>query len=175
MANICSATLAGIELGCESNIGGIRRLWLANYHDVTVTSDAGVVTNLAMKTEVKFKPYELWRNLSDFSFTQADSTNGNVSFDVTLNAIFPRMNKEKRVEMEAITKAPLMAIVQDSNGLYWVLGTDEGLRSNGSTGQTGVAKSDSNQYQMVLTESAGYTPMPVEEDVVKEVVEQLGA
>lgn len=171
---ICSETLSGIVLDCSSNVGGIRRLYLLNYSDldqVSVNGTDGTVTQITTKGTAKFKSYELFRNLSNFEFTQADSSAGNFSFDVTLNAVFPKMDAKKRLEVEAVSKAPLVAIVQDSNNVYWLLGDDDGLRSSGSTGTTGTAKSDVNQYTFVLTENSGHSPLVISEDAITGIVD----
>ena len=59
----CSQTLSGIPASCETNVGGIREVYICNFDDVTAVTisktdgTAGMVTEITMDTTKKFKKY----------------------------------------------------------------------------------------------------------------------
>ena len=53
----CSQTLNGIAAACETNVGGIREVYIANYDDVTaieVDETSNMIDTITMETGKKF-------------------------------------------------------------------------------------------------------------------------
>lgn len=168
----CPITLAGINLDCENNKGGIKRAFIAPYGDVTATITEGKVTGFTMTDGAKFKTYQFRKNTGSMTSTlTADETNGLNYVTTELSLVFTKMDTAKRLEMAALSLGQLAVIVEDANGIYWYLTPDDYASASAGTGETGTAKGDRNAYTLTLSvENDGY-PMEVEATAITEVIE----
>lgn len=168
----CPITLAGINLDCENNKGGIKRAFIAPYGDVTATISEGKVTGFTMADGAKFKTYQFRKNTGSMTSTlTADETNGLNYVTTELSLVFTKMDTAKRLEMSALSLGQLAVIVEDANGIYWYLTPDDYASASAGTGETGTAKGDRNAYTLTLSvENDGY-PMEVEATAIAEVIE----
>lgn len=158
----CSQTLAGIARDCLTNMGGIKRVLLANQSDVaSITETSNKVTGITMESGKKFLEYNFRPGTgsmsSEYQFSD-DNTPVGVRTDLTM--IFSRMETAKRVEVTAMAQADLYAIVEDNNGLYWLLGRDEPLSISAGNGGTGTARTERNGYTVTLSDNS--LEMPIE-------------
>lgn len=158
----CSQTLAGIARDCLTNMGGIKRVLLANQSDVaSITETSNKVTAITMAASKKFLEYNFRPGTgsmsSEYQFSD-DNTPVGVRTDLTM--IFSRMETAKRVEVTAMAQADLYAIVEDNNGLYWLLGRDEPLSISAGNGGTGTARTERNGYTVTLSDNS--IEMPIE-------------
>lgn len=168
----CPITLAGINLDCSNNKGGIKRAFIAPYGDVTANVVEGMVTGFTMAEGAKFKTYQFRKNTGSMTSTlTADETNGLNYVTTELSLVFTKMDTAKRLEMAALSLGQLAVIVEDANGIYWYLTPDDYASASAGTGETGTAKGDRNAYTLTLTvENDGY-PMEVEATAITEVIE----
>lgn len=168
----CPITLAGINLDCSNNKGGIKRAFIAPYGDVTATTSEGKVTGFTMAEGAKFKTYQFRKNTGSMTSTlTADETNGLNYVTTELSLVFTKMDTAKRLEMAALSLGQLAVIVEDANGIYWYLTPDDYASASAGTGETGTAKGDRNAYTLTLSvENDGY-PMEVEATAITEVIE----
>lgn len=157
----CSVTLANYSLGeCYSSKGGIVTVWVGVYQDnaFDITS-AGTVSDFA--SGVTWYKQELRRNTGSMTSTfNYDEVNGS-SF-VQTDAVFQygKMDKENRIQMNALSKGDLIAVVKDSNNNYYALGTEEAVKATAGTGQTGTNRSDGNYYEITLSDyRSDYPPI----------------
>ena len=54
----CSQTLNGIAAACETNVGGIREVFIANYDDVSAVEldeSSNMIKTISMVDSAKFK------------------------------------------------------------------------------------------------------------------------
>ena len=157
----CPITLAGIQLSCESSVGGLKTIYLVqsdDVTDVTLNEEGTMISNITLKSPAKWLEYQFRRGTSSFTSTlSADETTGNnfVSSEITL--VFTKMDTAKRIEVAGMAIGQLACVVLDSNGHFWFLGKDDYVSSSAGTGQTGTAKGDQNAYNITLsTESESY-------------------
>ena len=152
----CPQTLAGIALECTTSQGGIKAVWIADYNDVTASTVSDMIDTIEGLD--KFKKFEFRRGTSTMTHTlTADETTGVNYVTTELSLVFTRMDTQKRIEMAALSVGQLAAIVLDSNGVYWFLGSDDYVSASAGGGETGTAKGDRNAYTITLkTESATY-------------------
>lgn len=171
MATCKSATLSGLAFDCEGSKGGIKAVWLAPYvesNKPTVTDN--VITEIPGKND--FKKYYFRKNTATMTSTlTVDDQNGVHYVDTELQLTFTRMEAAKRVEIEAMCLADMVAIVADSNGEYWYFGYDEPVAANGGTGQTGQAKGDGNFYQITLKDESNAYPYPISKTLVTDLAD----
>lgn len=168
----CSQTLAGIARDCVANIGGIKRVLLANQSDVTtitVTSDkVSAITMAASKT---FKEYLFRPGTGSMSSNyQVNAENGVAYVQTDLVMVFNRMETAKRVEIVALAQADLYAIVEDMNGKFWLLGYDEPLVISAGDGLTGTARTDRNGYSITLQDNSKELPYEVADSIISGIL-----
>ena len=141
----CSQTLASYQLSdCFSSRGGIKAVWVANYVENGYTlSSAGTVT--AFNTGVTWYKQELNRNLASLTSTYNYDDNSRSSY-VSTEATWQylKMQKESRLQMNALAKSDLMVVVEDANGTYFALGVQEPVKVTTGTGESGTDRGDRN-------------------------------
>ena len=166
---ICNALTAAISKSCDNSLGGIKRMFIANWENVSsYTETAGEITAITMAGGAKFYEFAFNKNTSNAEETIAvDFAAGNSLVTQTVNLILTRRDKLKR---EAIVKLAsgqqrLAIIFQDSNGLYWFQGLTDGAYLTGLAGGTGVNKTDRNSYDLTFTAEEP-KPMPEVDDAI---------
>lgn len=169
----CLQTLAGITLDCSQNMGGIKRCFIANWADIDkITADTDKVTAITMKDGAKFKAYQFRRGTSSMtSELTADETNGLNFVTTTLSLVFTKQETAKRVEMSALAISQLAVIVEDNNGIYWLLTKDDYASASAGTAESGTAKTDRNAYTLTLSTENNTYPFEVDGAIIEELVE----
>ena len=168
----CSQTLSGIAKDCLNSLGGIKRVLLANYADVTtVTVTSDKVSAITMDTGKKFKEYLFRPGTGSMSSNyQVSAENGVAYVQTDLVMVFNRMETTKRVEIVALAQADLCAIVEDNNGKFWLLGYDEPLVISAGDGLTGTARTDRNGYSVTLQDNSKELPFEVDASVITSIL-----
>ena len=156
----CS-TISGITYSlCESNMGGVKAIYLANREDVTAIqtgTDASItgtcITGITMASGKTFQEFTVKKNTC--SMTSTLNVGDNSTYVSTeLAIVLRRMDSAKRMAMNALILGECYAIVVDANNIAWLLGFDEAVTCSAGTGETGTAKSDANQYTLNLTDES---------------------
>lgn len=170
----CTQTLGGLLMDCETSLGGIKRVYIAKYEDVgeIVPSEGGMVTSIPMLNSTKFKAYNFRKQTGSMTSTlTVDETAGvnYVSTEVVL--VFTKMETKKRLEMSALALGQLAVIVEDSNGKYWYLGSDDYVSASAGAANTGTNKGDANSYTITLKDESDTFPYEVSKEAVEAVIE----
>lgn len=164
----CSQTLSGITKDCNGNLGGIKRVLIANADDVasvTITSDE--VSAITMSGGAVFHEYAFRPNTSSMTSTwQVNNENGTNYVQTLLSMVFNRMETTKRVAIMALAQADVVAIVEDNNGQYWYLGYDSPMFINAGDGPTGTAYADRNGYSITLEDDSKELPYMVDDSII---------
>ena len=168
----CSQTLSGLAKDCNSNLGGIVEVYLANFEDVTAkTITDGKISGITMASGATFKKYSFPKNTGSLTSTISvgDGDNKSVATDLVMQ--FTRMETTKRVEVVAMAMSDLVAIVKDKNGIYWFLGYDDPVTiADGSNGQTGTQRSDLNRYEVTLHDERAEFPYEVDSAIISNLL-----
>ena len=157
----CSQTLSSYSLSdCFSSRGGIKAIWVAPYVENGFTiGESGTVTGFS--TGVTWYKQELYRNLASLTSTYNydDSTRAsNVLTEATWQYL--KMQKESRLQMNALSKSDLMAVAEDANGTYFALGVQEPVKVTTGTGSTGTDRGDRNAYEVTVSDyNEDYPPI----------------
>lgn len=160
----CSQTIKGYIRGCETSMGGVKEIYLANWTKdtfavATSQTSGDTVTIASGATSVDWYKYDIRKNTANFTSTlNIDDANGVNYISTELNLVFTKMETLKRMEMAALVLGDFMAIVVDANGIAWALGKDAPMIATAGTGETGTAKSDGNKYNLTLTDESLYWP-----------------
>lgn len=153
---ICNALNANVTKSCENNVGGVNKIYIADFANVTGHTIAGTpeeITAITLAASTYFYEFQFNRNTSSFDeATKIDLNSGSTYFEQTVNLMLNRRDKTKRDAIEKLVagQKQLAVIVLDSNGVYWFIGLGNGAYATEITGGTGIAKADKNGYSIKL-------------------------
>lgn len=171
----CNQTLNGIARDCESNVGGVKRIFIAIYDDVTAkTLDAagGVITAITMATGKKFKEFHQRREVANAVSTPQFNQAGEYAGEQTiLQTAFNRQDATKRAQVAALSVSDLVVIYEDQNGKFWYLGYDNPVTRSGGTAETGTAVADTNRYGVELRDDSRQLPYEVSAEIIDGLVD----
>lgn len=171
----CSQVLNGIAADCQTNVGGVREVYIANYGDVTaVTLDetSNMIKTITMVDTAKFKKYAFKKNTSSMTSTlNVDPANGVNFVQTDLTVVFAKQETVKRMEIAKLSLGELRVIVLDANGKYWFLGKEEFVSATSGTAETGTNRQDGNRYSIVLTDYSSSYPYEVDPSIITDIVE----
>lgn len=170
-----SLTLSGLPQNCDANIGGVKKIYIANRDDVTdiaVDDTSHKVSTITMAETKKFVSYGFKKGAASFTSTATiDNANG-VFFVTTVVSIdFAKMETQKRIEMQALSLNDMIVLVVDANDKIWLLGKDEYVYATAGTGETGAARTDANKYHIELTDESSEYPYEVDPTAITDIVE----
>lgn len=148
----CVSFSGGISLNCENNIGGLSKVYLTDFDNVSgITESGGTVSAITMAGSTKFYEFEFNRNSATYNEDLVKSVEaGSALFEQTLTLTIPRRDVAKRNTLKLLTQRDLAVIIKDSNGLYWYPGQVEGMYLSESTSTSGTAKADGSNYILTL-------------------------
>lgn len=169
----CSQTLVGIPYDCDTNVGGIKEAYLTNYADgifAVGTNASGDTEITGVTSGATFHRFQFRKGTGSMTSTlnvdEAAGTNF-VQTDVVLQ--FSRMETMKRTAVAALALGGLAGIVVDCNGKKWAIGVDEPVNASAGSGNSGTARTDSNNYQITLTDIFKTFPYEVTEDAFNSI------
>ena len=171
----CSQLLNGIAADCQTNVGGVREVYIANYSDVTtieVDETSNMIKTITMSDTAKFKKYAFKKNTSSMTSTlNVDPANGINFVQTDLSLVFAKQETVKRMEIAKLSLGELRVIVLDANGKYWFLGKEEFVSATSGTAETGTNRQDGNRYSIVLTDYSSSYPYEVDPSIITDIVE----
>ena len=170
----CSQVLNGIAADCQTNVGGVREVYIANYGDVsavTLDETSNMIKTITMVDSAKFKKYAFKKNTSSMTSTlNVDPANGINFVQTDLSLVFAKQETVKRMEIAKLSLGELRVIVLDANGKYWFLGKEEFVSATAGTAETGTNRTDGNKYTITLTDYSASYPYEVDPTIVAELI-----
>lgn len=150
----CALT-QGYTLDCKDSLGGIKAVWfIATGNVSSITEASGVVSAITKASGKVFYKYELVKNTGSVTETITTSVeNGTVFYAQELSIVLNKLQANTRNEILLLAKNYLLAVVQDANDKYWLLGKVQGLDLTGGTSATGTAQGDRSGYTLTFTGS----------------------
>lgn len=146
----CALT-QGFVLDCKESVGGIKSVRFVEFDNVASIAYAAGVATLTMVASKKFWKYAQVRETSSFTETiTANVQNGTIFYQQELTAILNKLAAATRNEILLLAKNRLMAIVEDMNGAFWLLGAKNGIDITGGNSATGTASGDRNGYTLTF-------------------------
>lgn len=171
----CSQVLNGIAADCQTNVGGVREVYIANYGDVTtieLDEVSNMIKTITMADTAKFKKYAFKKNTSSMTSTlNVDPANGVNFVQTDLTVVFAKQETVKRMEIAKLSLGELRVIVLDANGKYWFLGQEEFVSATSGSAETGTNRTDGNRYQIVLSDYSSSYPYEVDPSIISGIVE----
>lgn len=148
----CNLTSA-IALDCIDSIGGVKTLYISANTDLgtPVVGVTGYITSLVGATGT-FYEYAVPKDTSSFNETfTVSNTNSSVFYQQDVVANLPKLSSEKRNQLLLLCKnRDLKVVVEDNNGLYWLVGQTRGAVVSAGTSSTGTAVGDLNGYTVTV-------------------------
>lgn len=157
--SICNALTSGLSKSCSTNSGGVNRLWITDYANVsaytyaTASGSTGQWVDTISMTS-SFWEFQTNKNVNNFTESVSiDMTAGTTFFNQVVTMVLTRRESAKRDAIEKLVdgQKQLLLIVLDSNGNYWLFGQDEGAYVTAIEGGSGTAKADANGYTVTFT------------------------
>lgn len=159
----CDLLTGGIDLSCDNNVGGIKKIRFtekSNVSSITLTSDEISAFNMAGSPPAKFYNFQFNKNTS--SYTQEisyDQATGRKLTTITINLVLNRREKAKRDKLLLLGQLKdMVAIITDNNDINWYAGETFGINLTTEGGGSGVTKTDANQYVVTFV---GEEPKPM--------------
>lgn len=172
MAN-CTQTFAGIQTDCNSNIGGVRSVYICPYlDDLTLElNKQKEVTKINATSIPQFKLFRFRKgNASMTSNLTADATTG-VSYVTTeLSMTFSKMTTGRKSELNNLCKGKVQVIVEDENGKFYFLGADSYVSASAGSAQTGAQRGDNNSLSITLKDESNEFPYLMTKGAVMSVM-----
>jgi hypothetical protein len=144
---------ASIELGCAANVGGLSKIYVVAGSITGTTYDADGALTAATGTG-NIYTFHLQKQTSSMVETfQISLENGTTYFEQAVNAVFNKMDQDKRNQLKLLSRnRQIVLFAEDNNGTFWYLGSDfnGGYLSAGS-GESGTAFGDRNGYSVTIT------------------------
>lgn len=153
MALSSCALSSGYSLDCRDSIGGIKSVYFAVFENVSgVTESSGTATAIAKANGGRFYKFNLTRATGFWNEVYTDDSATGTSYQVqNLTIILNKMMAATSVQIKTLAQNRLMAVVEDRNGKYWLLGQESGLERAGGQAGSGTAAGDRNGYELNFT------------------------
>ena len=153
MSATCNLT-AAIALDCLDSIGGVKTLWVSsNFDPGTIVAGATAgITSLVGATGTFFE-IAVAKDVASITETfNISNTNGTAFWqqEVTIPVQHLSSAKRQQIQLLAYNRASRV-VVEDNNGIYWLVGATRGCVIASGTTTTGTAVGDASQYSFVLS------------------------
>jgi len=148
----CISFSGGITNDCSLNMGGVTKLYLTDFDNITtITSAGGTVSAIGLTSGTYFYEFTFNRNSATFTEDLVKSVEaGSALFDQKVVVTIPRRDRAKRDTLALLTTRDLAVVIKDSNGIYWLAGEVEGCYLSTQASTSGTAKADGSNYVLTL-------------------------
>ena len=173
----CNLT-TGFTLGCNDSIGGVKKIYIGAFNQLTYTI-GGTPVEVTAGTGTVYT-YEPLKNSASATFNPTVSLeNGTIFYTHSVSLSLKNITANKREEIESLAKARVGLFVELNSGEILAFGTTNGMHMTAGTFQTGAAFGDLQGYQLTFTsdeptqpytlndvdmDNAGYTVSPTTEN-----------
>ena len=147
---------AGRLVECRDAIGGIKRIYLANFVE-DYAFELGTV-DTATQNQIDTLPntvvyeYDLRPDLSGLTVNiGADAATGTTSFEQVLAFTLQKVKVKDAWQIQAMAQGQVMAFVLDNNDEVWACGMRHGLDVTAGVVQTGATRTELTGINLTLT------------------------
>lgn len=162
MANCLFNTGIGVTCDTLRKPGGLfKDAWGFNLSDLTSPLPvdlAQYVTNIPLATYRGLYKFSSTKFSHDFTWTEQKSDGGNPSYVQTLTLRLFNSTPTDDAAIEDLSLADSVWIVKTNAGEYLILGAENGLGSEGSTGGSGRQSIDATTSQIILVGTERFLP-----------------
>lgn len=170
----CGITLNGIDFGCRDSVGGINRIWLADWNTAAPSISQGRYTATMTNDDSDHTPvFKLFRirvgNGSMESTLASSEANGTTSVTTDLNMKFTKLSEDNRAEIAEILKGNLAAIIETNAGEYYGLGAKHPVTLTAGTVTAGTAMEDFAGYDITIQDYDSTLPYLLDESLIADL------
>lgn len=129
--------------GCTSGMAGVKSFYVAQTRSVfSITRSNGIITGLVMNAGNYFYKYQCQRNTG--AFNESYEWKRDIGLRVnnqTATMVVNGMNVSMREELFNLTRYPVLLIIEDRTGAFWLMGETGGCyvdKIDASVGQNGT-------------------------------------
>lgn len=131
-------------VGCKTGAGGIRRVLITEFENVTAyTIAANVITGITKPVGKVFREYLLDKEMGSFSdngtHTLASGTN---SYAPTIDFTIKSLTTSVKNEIKLLSQNTLLMICESRDGTYWLFGKVNGMDLLTWSAESGKALTD---------------------------------
>lgn len=170
MACNCNLMNGGIAKFCGTNIGGISKMYITDFCNITSFTDSspvGQISAITMVGATVYYEFEFNRGTSTWTEANAnDPVTGTTVWTQTATLVLNKRERTKREALALMLQKELSVIVKDNNGQYWILGKESGVWATAIEAVVGTAKTDPNRYTVTLVAEEPTEAYPVDEAAV---------
>jgi len=145
---------SGITSACEGfNFGGVSKVWLGNYDDLSGVTKSTTGNTVGQVTAFSAQLYEFEAVLDTSSLVESLTRAGSSLFvKATLTFQVSTPTQAKVNLLNDLVQSWLFAVIKISNGTYFMVGdTGRGLRAiDGTQFTTGAAQADATGITVIL-------------------------
>ena len=155
---------AGVDVNCDDlrKPGGLsREAWGFNLSDLRTPIPvdlATYITNLDLTTYQGLYKFSGTKFSHEFTWTEQTSDGGNKSYQQSLTLRLFNSNPTDDAAIEDLGVADTVFVVRTNAGEFLILGAENGLTSDGSTGGAGRQAVDATTSQIVLVGTERFLP-----------------
>lgn len=166
---------AGFDKVCAPNAGGVKTLWLANRKDIAsagFTLASGEYSAVTMESAKVFFKFEFDEDTAEFRPAGTFENNTilvNTEIEFAMSTLSTLMFARIQ-ELLEVSACGMVGIVEDSNGVKFVVGYSENfptnidtqgrpLKSRTAEGTSGKALGDSNMATVILGSNNNSMPL----------------
>jgi hypothetical protein len=151
MPTPCALTQS-LNLDCRDSFGGVKRVLLIEFDNVTaITKTANVITAITKASGKFFREYKLIVFTGDAKTDGAfDRSAGTSTFKQTVSFPINKMKTSIKDEIVLLAANRLLIIYEDNNGTYWLCGENFGMMMTTGSSMTGTALADRNGYMLTF-------------------------
>ena len=153
----CALT-TGFTLGCNDSIGGVKKIYIGSFDQLTYTI-GGTPVEVTAGTGTVYT-YEPLKNSSSATFNPTVSLeNGTIFYTHSVSLSLKNITANKREEIVSLAKARVGLFVELNSGEILAFGTTNGMQMTAGTFQTGAAFGDLQGYQLTITADETSQPL----------------
>jgi hypothetical protein len=142
--------IQGNEVLCRDSVGGVKTLYVANFTNVQAyTESSGVCSAITMVPNTKFYTFQLEKENATYENKMVGSVeNGTTYFESTFTHTMKKLSASMKNSIKTLGQSRLVIIVEDNNGVKYVIGLVNGVDVVDVTMTTGKAFGDMNGATM---------------------------
>jgi hypothetical protein len=172
--NCTSYTLKGLNAGCKDSVGGVAKVWLADYEEIGWSIDPTThIASIEDEGAQYFKIYNIRKGAASMTSTLTINENAGSYFTTEVTMNFLKMENQKRFEVMAMLMGQCTGVVKDRNGKYWAIGVENPLEGSAGTGETGTAAADANQYTVTISVDESELPREITDASIISELERI--
>lgn len=188
----CTTYLQGFSTSCGSNLASIKKMWIGQFESASFTFNyqedeneqqvldadgnpiiESVATATLGATADNWVEFQFRKNTGEMTSEMTKSDNGSYYFTNGANLVFAKMDKVKRLALQATAAGDCTMVILDSNGIYWLIGYENAVNATTVSATTGVAVGDNNAYSVTLSADEAYMPIPLDAKDAETIIAAL--